>query len=83
MLLVNDVGYEGGVESFSAEHDLPVLQDTIEQDATDSFHADKWYVYLIDQEQNLHRIHYHLNLPSESPRLVDAVNGLLVGEEVP
>ena len=79
-MLVNDVGYEKGLKEFTLDHDLPVLQDTVDERATSTFNAHKWYVYLIDRDQQLRRIHYHLNMPAELPRLAEAIDELVAEE---
>ena len=78
-LTINDAGYESGLPTYNAGHDLPTLQDDNVWNVTDQYNAHKWYLYLLDHERKLRLLHYDLNIPAESHRLVAEVD-TLVGE---
>lgn len=55
--------------------DLPILQDTPEQDVEEAYGADRWYTYILTPAGELHTLHYAVNLgdSAELARLLDQI----------
>ncbi len=49
---------------------LPVLQDTLEAGVFSAYGASKWYIYLIDPQQQPVLLHYEMDLDAEQERLL-------------
>ncbi len=77
LLLVNMIGWESEIDAFCSLHDLPVLQDTEEENAQEKLGADIYYSYLIDGDRGYVSLYYNTSLPTDEQRLIDEIEGAL------
>ena len=78
-LIINLNGTEDGIPDLTENSQIPVLQDTSEDQIVTCFGASKWYVYVVDRSGVVQYIHYKIDLDTERERLLSEV-ALLTGE---
>lgn len=73
MLVVNLPVYDDALGDLVAATDLPVLQDTSDNDMGERWGASKSYVYVLDASAHPAYIHYTLSFTNDIDRLLQEV----------
>ena len=78
-MLINQSAAEESIAELAENTTLPILQDTTDQATFTRYGADKWYIYLIGSDQQLHLLHYSMDLDEDRERLITEITDLRDG----
>ena len=79
IVVVNLSAYASSLSKITSLTDLPVVQDEEALEIADEYGAYKWFIYIINADGSLNKMHYDLPMPNQLSRLVEWINSAKEG----
>ena len=70
IVVINLAAYASSLSEITDLTNFPVVQDEESVKIAEEYGASKWFIYIMNADGTLHKMHYDLPMPSQLDRLV-------------